>query len=80
MNIVRWNIIVEDMLRNDIEQSEERCYLYFIFIESVGKFAHTDCKLSTLTLICVRLMDFIIFVLFYKGVDGTDFLAGFATG
>ncbi|MBQ4523691.1 MAG: hypothetical protein IJA10_12175 [Lachnospiraceae bacterium] len=25
-------------------------------------------------------MDFIIFVLFCEGVDGTDFLAGFATG
>lgn len=29
---------------------------------------------------CVRLMDFVIFVLFGKGVDGTDFFAGFATG
>ena len=25
---------------------------------------------------CVRLMDFIIFMFFEKGVDGTDFLAG----
>ena len=25
-------------------------------------------------------MDFVIFVLFGKGVDGTDFFAGFATG
>ena len=29
---------------------------------------------------CVCLMDFIIFVFFCKGVDGTDFLTGFATG
>ena len=29
---------------------------------------------------CVRLMDFIIFVFFGKGVDGADFLAGFAAG
>lgn len=29
---------------------------------------------------CVRLMDFVIFMLFCKGVDGTDFLAGFAAG
>lgn len=28
----------------------------------------------------VRLMDFVIFVFFGKGVDGTDFLAGFAVG
>ena len=29
---------------------------------------------------CVRLMDFIIFMLFGKGVDGANFLAGFAAG
>ena len=30
--------------------------------------------------VCVRLMDFIGFVFFCKGIDGTDFLAGFSTG
>ena len=40
-NIVRWNIIVEDMLRNNIEQSEQRCYLY-ICSRVWAIFAHAD--------------------------------------